>query len=71
MTRREQNASARFGQRVERLLIGLVWLDPRLVAAYQVTVSEAAVAGNRRSPAVVDARDSITDSRLAALGAVA
>ena len=71
MERREQNASARLGQHMERLLVALVWLDPRLVAAYQMTISQSPVADNRRPPAVGDARDSITDPRLAAPSIVA
>ena len=63
MERREHNASATLGQHLERLLVALVWLDPRLVAAYQVTISETPVSGNRRPPAVGDPRDSITDPR--------
>ena len=71
MERRKQNASARLGQHMERLLVALVWLDPRLVAAYQVTISETPVSGNRRPPGVSDARASITDRRLPAPGVVA
>ena len=70
MERREQNASARLGQHMERLLVALVWLDPRLVAAYQVTISETRVAGNHRPPGVGDARAPITDPRPAAPGVV-
>ena len=71
MDRREQSASARLGHHMERLLVALVWLDPRLAAAYQVTISETSVADNRRPPGVGDARASITDRRLAAPGVIA
>lgn len=72
MVRRQWNASASLGQHLERLLVGLVYLDPRLTAAYQVTLSEAAVGRDSRpSIAVHDLRESITDPRQAAAGVVA
>lgn len=72
MGRHERKASARLGQQLGRLLIGLVCLDPRLMAAYQMTLSEAAVDRDNRQPAAAhDAGDSITDPRQAAAGVVA
>lgn len=59
----------RRGPALERLLVGLLCLDPRLMAAYQVTLTEAAVdRGHRQPPAAEDAGDSITDRRQAAAG---
>ena len=50
----------RRGQALERLLIAFVCLDPRLMAAYQATISEvAADEGNHRQAAAYDADDSI------------
>lgn len=60
------------GRALERLLIAFVCLDPRLMAAYQATISEvAADEGNRQLPAAHDVGDSITDRRQAAAGGVA
>ena len=54
MRRHEQKASARSGQHFERLLIGLVYLDPRLIGAYQANLSEIAGDLARRPPPAVD-----------------
>lgn len=57
------------GQALERLLIAFVCLDPRLMVACQVTLSEAADdRGNRQPTAVADAGDSIRDHRQVAAG---
>ena len=62
----------RLGQALERLLIAFVCLDPRLMAAYQMTLSEAAVDHSNRQPAATDdAGASIRDRRQAAAGVVA
>jgi hypothetical protein len=60
------------GWALERLLIAFVCLDPRLMAAYQVTLSEAADDRGDRQPAVAaDGGDSIGDRGRAAAGVLA
>ena len=62
----------RHGQALERLLIAFVCLDPRLMAAYQVTLSETANdCGNRQTAVAADGGDSIGDRRRAAVGVLA
>ena len=50
----DQRASARFGQRFEWLLIGMVCLEPRLMGAYLANLSEIAGDLARRPPPAVD-----------------
>lgn len=69
MRRHEQNASARLAQHFERLLIGLVYLDPRLTGAYQANLLEIAGGLARRPPPAVD--EFRVDPRQAAAGVVA
>lgn len=72
MGRRQWSASAKLGQHLERWLVGLVYLDPRLTAAYQVGLSEAAVGRDGRpSTAMHDLRETTMDLRQAAAGVVA
>lgn len=62
----------RLGQALERLLIAFIWLDPRLMAAYPVTRSEATDDRGNRQPAVAaDGGDSIGDGRRVAAGVLA
>jgi hypothetical protein len=62
----------RLGQALEPLLIAFVYLDPRLMAAYQATISEvAADEGNRQRAAAQDAGGPNTYRRHAAAGIVA
>jgi hypothetical protein len=62
----------RLGPALERLLIAFVWLDPRLMTAYQLTLLEAAVdRGNRQPTAAADCGDSIGDRRQATAGVLA
>ncbi len=72
MSDRPTTRRRRLGQAVERLLIAFVCLDPRLMAAYQATISEvAADEGNHQRAAACDAGESIVDPRYAAAGVVA
>jgi len=61
----------RLGPALERLLIAFVCLDPRLMAAYQVTLSEAAVDRGNRQPTAAADGDSIGDRRQATVGVLA
>jgi hypothetical protein len=62
----------RFWPTSEQLLTALVCLEPRLMAAYQATLSEV-VAGGRAHEriAVIEADVSVPDARSAAAGAAA
>lgn len=64
--------SGRFWRACDRLLIALVCLEPRLMAAYQGTLGEIAADGRAHErPAALDIDVSISDARDAAAGAVA
>lgn len=69
MRRHEEKASARLGQHFERLLIGLVYLDPRLIGAHQANLSEIANDRDLRPPPAVD--EFRVDPRQPANGVVA
>lgn len=73
MSEQTNTRRGRFGRAFERLLIAFVCLEPRLMAAYQISLAE--VAGHEgdqeRRPAPDDADGSITNPRHAAVGITA
>lgn len=70
MNEHTNSRRGRFGRAVERLLIAFVCLEPRLSAAYQISLAEAA--GLERDPELRPAAHyragSITNPRHAAAG---